>query len=65
MKARYDEATDTLTLILRDAPIAESDEDNPGVILDYGDDGSLIALEVLDASRRVEDPRIVTLVVDA
>ncbi len=65
MKARYDEATDTLTLILRDGLVAESDEDNPGVILDYGEDGSLIALEVLDASRRVEDPRIVTLVVDA
>jgi len=64
MKARYDEATDTLTLILRDAPVAESDEDNPGVILDYGDDGSLVSLEVLDASKRVEDPRVVTLVVD-
>ena len=25
MKARYDEATDTLTLILRDAPVAESE----------------------------------------
>ncbi len=65
MKARYDEATDTLTLILRDAPVAESDEDKPGVILDYGEDGSLVSLEVLDASKRVEDPRVVTLVVDA
>ncbi len=41
MKARYDEATDTLTLILRDAPVAESDEDKPGVILDYAEDGAL------------------------
>lgn len=55
MKARYDEATDTLTLILRDAPVAESDEDNPGVILDYGEDGSLVALEVLDASEIIQE----------
>ena len=65
MKARYDEATDTLTLILRDAPVAESDEDKPGVILDYAEDGSLVSLEVLDASERVEDPNAVTLVADA
>jgi uncharacterized protein YuzE len=65
MKARYDEATDTLTLILRDAPVAESDEDKPGVILDYAEDGSLVSLEVLDASKRVEEPRAVTVVADA
>lgn len=65
MKARYDEATDTLTLLLRDVPVAESDEDKPGVILDYGEDGSLVSLEVLDASKRVEDPHVVTMAVDA
>ena len=64
MKARYDEATDTLTLILRDAPVAESDEDKPGVILDYAEDGSLVSLEVLDASKRVEEPRAVTVVAE-
>ena len=55
MKARYDEATDTLTLILRDVPIAESDEDDPGVILDYGADGSLVALEVLNAAEMIKE----------
>ena len=65
MKARYDEARDTLTLILRDAPVAESDEDKPGVILDYAEDGSLVSLEVLNASKRVEDPHAVTLIADA
>ena len=65
MKTRYDEATDTLTLILRDAPVAESDEDKPGVILDYAEDGSLVSLEVLDASKRVEEPRAVTVVAGA
>jgi uncharacterized protein YuzE len=54
MKATYDVRTDSLTVILReDVPIAESDEDKPGVILDYDEEGNLVSLEVLDASRRV------------
>jgi len=56
MKVSYDARTDTLSLILREgAAIAESDEDKPGVILDYDRDGNLVSLEILDASKRVTD----------
>jgi len=58
MKVRYDRKTDTLSMVLRDnAPVVESDEDKPGVILDYDKDGNLVSLEILDASRRVTDAR--------
>jgi uncharacterized protein YuzE len=58
MKVRYDRKTDTLSLVLRDnVQVVESDEDKPGVILDYDKDGNLVSLEILDASRRVTDAR--------
>ena len=54
MRASYDLKTDSLTVILKeDATIVESDEDKPGVILDYDEFGDLVSLEILDASRRV------------
>ena len=56
MKVQYDSKTDTLSVILKDnTPVHESDEDKPGVILDYDKEGNLISLEVLDASRRMTD----------
>lgn len=61
MKVTYDTETDTLTIVFRDVPIAESDEDKPGVILDYDAAGNLVSIEVLDASKRVEEPRSVTV----
>jgi uncharacterized protein YuzE len=56
VKVSYDPRTDTLTVILKeDGVVSESDEDKPGVILDYDEDGNLISLEVLDASLRVTE----------
>lgn len=34
MKVVYDPEVDVLTVLLNDAPVAESDQDKPGVILD-------------------------------
>ena len=60
MKVEYDGQTDSLTMTLRSGQVAESDETRPGVILDYDEQGNLLSVEVLDASRRVDDPRKVT-----
>lgn len=58
MNAAYDARTDTLSIILKaDAEVAESNEDKPGVILDYDGNGNLVSLEILDASKRVTGAR--------
>lgn len=57
MKIAYDPETDTLSVILKDAAVAESDEDKPGIILDFDAEGDMVSFEILDASHRVTDPR--------
>lgn len=56
MKLIYDKQTDTLSIILRDIPVAESDEIREGIILDYDKEGRIVSLELLDASEYVADP---------
>ena len=58
MKAIYVPKTDTVSVILKEnVTVFESDEDKPGVILDYDEAGNLVSLEILDASKRVTEAR--------
>ncbi|MGE0040659.1 MAG: DUF2283 domain-containing protein [Vicinamibacterales bacterium] len=56
MKVRYDQKTDTLTILLKeDAKVAVSDDGRPGAVFDFDSMGDLVAVEILDASRRVSE----------
>ena len=58
MKVKYDKEVDILYIKLSDLPIKESDEDKPGVILDYAADGSIVGLEILNASVKMPQPNV-------
>ena len=57
MKVIYDPETDILSLILRESPVKESDELREGIIIDYGEDGKIVSIELFDASENVTEPR--------
>ncbi len=57
MKVNYDEEVDVLRIILSNEEIEESDEEKPGIILDYDKAGNVVGIEILDASKRMENPR--------
>ena len=59
MKIIYDPEVDILRIIFSNAPIEESDEEKPGIILDFDKSGNVVGMEVLDASKRMENPRAV------
>jgi len=59
MKITYDPEVDVIRIVFSNAPIEESDEEKPGVILDFDKDGNIVGMEILDASRRMENPRAV------
>jgi uncharacterized protein YuzE len=56
MKLIYDSEVDILSVLLSDTPVAESDQEKPGVILDYDAGGNIVGFEVLDASKRMANP---------
>jgi uncharacterized protein YuzE len=59
MKVTYDQAVDVLRILFSDRSIEESDEAKPGIIIDFDKDGNIVGLEILDASKQMENPRSV------
>ena len=57
MKITYDSEVDVMRIIFNNSPIEESDEENPGFIVDYDKEGNIVGLEILDASKRMDNPR--------
>ena len=56
MKVKYDKENDVLYIRLNNNPVAESDSEKPGIILDYDTDENIVGIEVLNASKKMERP---------
>jgi uncharacterized protein YuzE len=52
MKFDYDPEVDALYIRLNEAEIIESEEVQPGIILDFDANGKVAGVEVLNASKR-------------
>ncbi len=50
----YDKITDSLSIKFRTADIEESEEINPGVLLDLDDRGRMVSMEILNASKKLD-----------
>lgn len=61
MKITYDPTIDALQIIFSNAPVQESDQDKPDVILDYDTQGNIVSLEILNASKHVENVLILPI----
>jgi uncharacterized protein YuzE len=61
MKIIYDQETDTMTVIFKEASVEESDEAKSGIIIDYDSQGDIVSIEILDAKKRITQPTQVNL----
>jgi uncharacterized protein YuzE len=59
MKLEYFAATDSLYVDFRDQPSVESAEIATGVVVDYDADGSVVGIDIANASRNVDLTRVV------
>jgi uncharacterized protein YuzE len=53
MKVLFDEKADAVYIRLHHSDIRESEEVQPGVVLDFDESGEVVAIEILRVSRRV------------
>jgi uncharacterized protein YuzE len=56
MRMRVDHAADAVYLNPTDRPIKDSEEVADGIVVDYDEEGRIVGIEILDASKRTEDP---------
>jgi len=58
MRLKIDRENDALYLRLDESPVVESEEVQPGVILDLNADGKMVGIEILNLSSRVDPERL-------
>ena len=56
MKVKYNKSLDIVTIIFNEVAVEESDESQKGIILDYDCEGNVVAIEILEASQKMDYP---------
>jgi uncharacterized protein YuzE len=58
MRVRVDHGADAVYVNLTDRPVQESEEVADGIVVGYDAEGRIVGIEVLDASKRTDDPSV-------
>jgi uncharacterized protein YuzE len=58
MRLKVDKESDALYFRLDESVVVESEEVQPGVILDFNAEGAVVGIEMLNLSRRVAPERL-------
>jgi uncharacterized protein YuzE len=58
MRLKIDKESDALYLRLDESSIVESEEVQPGVILDFDENGKVIGIEIIGLSTRVQPDKL-------
>jgi len=58
MRLKVDKENDALYFQLDESPIMESEEVQPGVVLDFNADGKVVGVEILNLSFRVKPEQL-------
>ncbi len=58
MKLKLDEESDTLYLRLDESAIVDSEEVQPGVVLDLNSENRVVGVEMLNISKRVDREKL-------
>ncbi len=59
MKIKYDREVDIVFIQFSENKIVESNEDKPGIIIDYDKNENIVSIEVMNASKKMEHPNSV------
>ena len=57
MKIIYDPQVDIVRILFNQVQIQESNEVEAGLIQNYDREGNVVGLEIMDASKQMENPR--------
>jgi len=54
MKIKYDKEADVLYIQLTSLTVTESDQEKPGIIIDFAQNNQIVGIEILNASANVD-----------
>lgn len=61
MKLRVDKENDALYFRLDESSVVESEEVQPGVVLDFNADSKVVGIEILNLSKRIPSDQLKVL----